>query len=125
MAPRPAPEQFGSAEAEGRMSTAPWTQNIVLRDIKGLRPHPLSVKIYGLPIANELLLESVEKLGVTSAIVVNPEGLIISGTSRHYAATKAHQKYPDRGFGKILSVLFEGTLLEEEHLVIEANRQRV
>jgi len=96
-----------------------------MRPITGLKPHPLSVRVYGLPTANDELLASVEKLGVLSAIVVDENDFVISGTSRHYASSVLHEKYPTGTFDKIPAVLFNGTALEAELLVIESNRQRV
>jgi len=107
-----------AASAGAGATAANWNTHIQIRAVAGLKAHPLSVRIYGAPTANDELLESVRTLGVLSAIIINKDGWIISGTSRHYAAQKC-------GRTEIPTVLFEGTPLAEELLVIESNRQRV
>jgi hypothetical protein len=102
-----------------------WNRKVVIEDIAALVAHPLSVKIYGEPVANEELLTSVEKLGVLTPVTIDHKNRILSGTSRHYASSVMHQKFPDGGFNKIPTVLFTGTELEGELLVVESNRQRV
>jgi|GEM_PF-4591192 ParB-like chromosome segregation protein Spo0J len=111
----PIPE-VGSA-GNGFQQTG-WNAIVTARLVAGLHPHPLSVRIYGKPTANDELLDSVRKFGVLSPIIVNAGGYVISGTSRHYAAVQC-------ALTEIPSALFTGTALEEELLVIESNRQRV
>lgn len=106
-------------------STVSWNTKTFFCSVANLTAHPLSLRVYGTPTASEELLASVEKLGVLSAIIIDKDNRIIAGTSRHYASQVLHQKYPDKGFEQIPAVLFEGTDLEAERLVLETNRQRV
>jgi len=117
--------QLADAEKVHAFPQNSWNRKISVRSIIELTAHPLSVKIYGVPTANDELLASVEKLGILTPVTINSQNEIISGTSRHFAASEMHKKFPDRGFDKIPTVLFEGTPLEGELLVIESNRQRV
>jgi hypothetical protein len=107
----------GLTDASNAALNPAWNAHITMRAVADLKPHPLSVRVYGAPTANDELLASVKKLGVLSAIIVNPQGFVISGTSRHYAAMQC-------GMTEIPASLFEGSELEERTLVIESNRQR-
>ena len=117
--------QLVNAEKVHALPHNSWNREISVRSIIELTAHPLSVKIYGMPTANEELLASVEQLGILTPVTINVKNEIISGTSRHFAVSEMHKKFPDCGFDKIPTVLFEGTPLEGELLVIESNRQRV
>jgi hypothetical protein len=100
-----------------------WNRKIVIEGIAALVAHPLSVKVYGEPTANEELLASVEKLGVLTPVTIDHANRILSGTSRHYAASVMHQKFPDRGFNQIPTVLFTGTELEGDPRVAPTPRR--
>ena len=96
--------------------------NAKLVSTANLSPHPLSIKVYGEPTASEELLRSVREIGVIQPIIIMPREdskfLVIAGTSRHFAAVQA-------GHAKIPAVLFTGSELQAEWLVLESNRQRV
>jgi ParB-like nuclease domain len=89
-----------------------------LVSVEGLEAHPLSLKVYGAPTASEELLRSIKEIGVVQPIVIDEDNFILAGTSRHYAAVQAGQ-------GEIPAVLFQGSNIEREWLVLESNRQRV
>jgi ParB-like chromosome segregation protein Spo0J len=90
----------------------------LLVPVTNLKAHPLSIKVYGAPTASEELSRSVREVGVIQPIVIDEDNFILAGTSRHYAATQAGQS-------EIPAVLFKGSAIEREWLVLESNRQRV
>jgi len=53
-----------------------------------LRPHPLSAAIYGCQ-HDPRLLESIKEKGVLSPLLVTPDGLVVSGGERLWAAQQA------------------------------------
>ena len=89
-----------------------------LMPVTVLKAHPLSVRVYGEPTASEELLRSIREIGVVQPIVIDRGNLILAGTSRHFAAVQAGQT-------EIPAVLFNGSAIEGEWLVLESNRQRV
>jgi hypothetical protein len=89
-----------------------------LVSVAKLKAHPLSVRVYGEPTASAELLRSIKEIGVVQPIVIDDSNSILAGTSRHYAAVQA-------GHAEIPAVLFKGSALEGEWLVLESNRQRV
>jgi len=86
--------------------------------VTNLKAHPLSVRVYGEPTASEELLRSIKEIGVVQPIVIDEDNFILAGTSRHFAAVQAGQT-------EIPAVLFKGSSLDREWLVLESNRQRV
>jgi ParB-like chromosome segregation protein Spo0J len=86
--------------------------------VSNLKAHPLSVRVYGEPTASEELLRSIREIGVVQPIVIDENNFILAGTSRHFAAVQANQT-------EIPAVLFKGSSLACEWLVLESNRQRV
>ena len=90
---------------------------VTQRAVKNLIPHPLNAKVYGDVAPDRELLASIEKNGVITPIIVDRDKHIISGHRRWLAAKEL-------GFRHIPALRFDGTALEAEELLIEANRQR-
>jgi hypothetical protein len=89
------------------------------RRVENLRMHPLNKKIYGDSIPDASLINSVKDNGVFNPVILNQDGLILSGTRRWLAAKKA-------GLVKVPTIRFLGkSELVEELFLIESNRQRV
>jgi ParB-like chromosome segregation protein Spo0J len=92
---------------------------------QNLVPHVLSERVYGSPSADAALLASIEKVGVLCPIIVDRHRTILSGHRRWSASKKLAAKFPARRFDEIPVIVFRGSDLEAERIVIESNRQRV
>jgi ParB/RepB/Spo0J family partition protein len=88
-------------------------ERVRVRSVAGLSPHPLSKAT-----SDSELKSSVKKWGILEPLLVNRRNQILSGHRRWTAAKEL-------GYHKIPAFLFEGTSLEPEAILIEANRQRV
>jgi hypothetical protein len=89
------------------------------RKTSNLELHPLNKHIYGDCVADSALVDSVKKNGIFNPIIVNQDGVILSGTRRWAAAKLA-------GLDKVPTIRFIGKdSLTEELFLIESNRQRI
>ena len=93
-------------------------ERIRLRSVAGLSPHPLNFRLYGKTISDPELKRSVKKWGILEPILVDRQSHILSGHRRWTVAEEL-------GHHKVPTFLFDGTPLEGEAILIEANRQRV
>jgi ParB-like nuclease domain len=90
-----------------------------------LRPHPLSIKLYGDSEPDAALIESIRQVGIQNPIIVNEEGEILSGNRRYKAYRLLHEADP-RKFSGHLTVRLGGVGgLDDERAVIYNNIQRV
>lgn len=93
-------------------------ERIRLRKVAELSAHPLNEKLYGNASSDAELKSSVKKWGILEPILVDRQSQILSGHRRWTVAKELdHQEIP--------AFLFDGTQLEGEAILIEANRQRV
>ena len=91
------------------------------RDPKTLRNHLLSIKIYGQEKPSDDFLESVAAHGVLVPLVILPDGTIIAGHTRKFAAII-------KGLSEVPCLVrsdLEHHPLLVERLVIQSNRQRI
>jgi len=92
---------------------------VIEKDAMMFEPHPLNKEIYGEDELDDLFLEDIRENGVREPIVVNPNGMIISGHRRWKAAVKVGRYDIPVRVEKYLDSK------EEEEALIAYNRQRV
>lgn len=90
-----------------------------------LRPHPLSVKLYGKPAPSAELIASIKSLGILNPILVNEDFEVLSGNQRLKAYQILHKKHSHTFPIWIPIRRTDAVGLEAEQLVLEENRQRV
>ena len=95
-----------------------------LPSVNEFTPHPLNEKVYGSPKPDEMLIESIEKVGILQPIIVNRNKQILAGHRRWQACKIIAERRPDKDF-HILAITFGGSDFQAEQLLIESNRQRV
>lgn len=89
-----------------------------LRSTESLRPHPVSLAIYGDEAPDETLVASIAASGVLVPLAIKGDGTIISGHRRHAAAIRA-------GCADVPVVVVSfADELDERQAIIEHNRQR-
>ena len=96
-------------------------QTFEKRDPKSLKNHLLSIKIYGQEKPTAEFLESIETHGVLVPLLILPDGTIIAGHTRKFAAVLKNLK-------EVPCVVrhdLEDQPMVVERLVILSNRQRV
>jgi ParB/RepB/Spo0J family partition protein len=86
-------------------------------DPKSLKPHKLSVEIYGEDTYADLV-DSIRELGVLQPLYVTPKGIIISGHRRWRAAIEAQKQVP------VIRKYYPDAL-DEKQAIIELNRYRI
>ncbi len=86
-------------------------------DPKLLKPHKVSLEIYGGDSCDDLV-ESIRELGVLQPLYATPKGLIISGYRRWRAAQIAGKQVP------VIRKTYP-TKLDEKQAIIELNRYRI
>jgi len=86
-------------------------------NIENLTIHPLNLQLYGENVCQELL-ESIEKVGVITPLVITKEKVIISGHRRMLAAKKAKIQFVP------VRIIENDDPLDIEEMLIMANRQR-
>ena len=92
--------------------------DIILMDIHQLKPHPLSLKVYGEGEDLADLVESIRATGVLHPLIVTADYLVISGKRRLAAAKQI-------GLAQVPVIVSPLTdPLEIELAVLEANRAR-
>lgn len=92
--------------------------NFSMLDIRSLKPHPLSARIYGAQEPLDGMVESVQHYGIITPLTITHNNQIVSG-HRRYGAAKA------AGLRQVPIVYFPSDdKLEIEIAVIEANRHR-
>ena len=79
--------------------------------------HPLQSKVYGDEPVDTKLAESIRMHGILSPLLIDSNNQILSGTRRWKAAREL-------GLPHVPAIRFEGSALDAEQALIEANRQR-
>jgi hypothetical protein len=106
---------------EGELYSVPLDHRLC-----NLRPHPLSIKLYGNAEPDAALIDSIRQVGIQNPIIVNEDGEILSGNRRYKAYRLLHEEDP-RKFSGHLTVRLDGgvSALGDERAVIYNNIQRV
>lgn len=90
----------------------------VLKHPNELIPHQINTEIYGKELADQNLVESIQRNGILETLVIRPDNTILSGHRRWTAAKELRlTKVPCR-------VIHFDDPLDEEEALIEFNRQR-
>jgi len=92
--------------------------------IGNLKFHPLNEKIYGDEPLDMDLVASIERHGLLTPLRMTQKRVVISGSRRLKALQYLAEKHPEK-FQQVCAIVFLGSDLEAERILIESNRQRV